>query len=133
MLIGELARRSGVPAKTLRFYEQVGVLAPPQRTDGGYRNYDEDAVDRLSFIRSAQAAGLTLVEIRQIITIRHDGAAPCTHVAELLGAKAEAVASQIEELERLQRQLQRLHDQAIAMDPGSCDPRTVCNVFIEPR
>src|SRR3546814_8918106 len=60
LLIGELSERSNVPAKTLRFYEDVGVLPPPARTSSGYRDYDNSALDRLRFIASAQGAGLSL-------------------------------------------------------------------------
>ncbi len=60
MRIGELAARSGLTAKTIRFYEQAGVLPEPARQPSGYRSYDDTALDRLRFVRAAQAAGLTL-------------------------------------------------------------------------
>src|SRR6266540_6380046 len=75
--IGELAERAGISAKAIRYYEQIGVLAPPARTASGYRAYDEAVLGRLGFVRAAQALGLTLGEIRQIIAFRDDGAAPC--------------------------------------------------------
>ncbi len=84
MLIGELAERSGVPAKTIRYYEDLDILPPPRRTVGGYRDYDDAAVDRLRFVRAAQAAGLTLAEIRNVVALRDDGIAPCSHVIALL-------------------------------------------------
>src|SRR3546814_10387180 len=79
LLIGELSERSNVPAKTLRFYEDVGVLPPPARTSSGYRDYDNSALDRLRFIASAQGAGLSLAEIREVIGIRDEGGIPCAH------------------------------------------------------
>ena len=129
MLIGELSQRSGVPTKTLRFYEDAGVLPPPGRTASGYRDYDADALDRLAFLRSAQAAGLTLAEIRGVIAIRDGGSSPCSHVVELLDAKAAAVTQQLAELRKLKRELDRLRDQAAAMDALACDPRSVCQVL----
>lgn len=129
LLIGELSERSNVPAKTLRFYEGVGVLPEPPRTANGYRNYDDNALDRLAFIASAQAAGLTLAEISDVIVIRDEGDAPCVHVVALLDAKAAAITRQISELRRLQRELHRLRSRAADIDPADCAPATVCEVL----
>src|SRR5690606_4499093 len=114
------SQRSGVPAKTLRFYEDAGVLPPPARTAGGYRDYDDGALDRLAFLRAAQAAGLTLAEIRGVMTIRGGGSAPCSHVVELLDAKAAAVTEQLAELRKLKGELDRLRQQAAGVDPAAC-------------
>lgn len=130
MLIGELAARGGVTTKTLRFYEKIGVLPEPARTPAGYRQYGEDSLDRLSFIRAAQAAGLTLAEIRTVIAIRDGGSAPCTHVVELLDAKAEVLSRQLAELRILARELDRLRRRAVGVDPSACDPRNVCEVLL---
>ena len=77
MRIGELAAQAGIATKAIRYYEQIGILTPPARTPSGYRSYDQTALGRLGFVRAAQALGLTLGEIRQIIAFRYDGAAPC--------------------------------------------------------
>ena len=130
MLIGELASRGGVTAKTLRFYEKIGVLPEPVRTPAGYRQYSEDSLDRLAFIHAAQAAGLTLAEVRTIITIRDGGSAPCSHVVELLDAKAAALTRQLTELRKLERELVRLRERAVSLDPAACDPRSVCEVLL---
>jgi len=68
--IGEVAQRSGLSVKTLRYYEDIGVLASPPRTPGGYRDYEDTVVGRLQFVRAAQAVGLTLGEIREVIAFR---------------------------------------------------------------
>lgn len=129
MLIGELARRSGVSTKALRFYEDQGVLAPPARTASGYRDYGEAAVERLAFVAAAQSAGLTLAEIRDVILLREGGVAPCSHVVGLVEAKSRAVARQIAELRALQRELHRLRDRAGTLDPAGCDPGHVCQLL----
>ncbi|HSH60988.1 MAG TPA: MerR family transcriptional regulator [Acidimicrobiales bacterium] len=103
MLIGELAERSVVPAKTIRYYEVLDILPPARRTVGGYRDYDDAAVDRLRFVRAAQAAGLTLAEIRNVVALRDDGIAPCSHVIALLDDKAAAGARQIASLRSCRR------------------------------
>jgi DNA-binding transcriptional MerR regulator len=82
--IGELADQAGISTKAIRYYEQIGILTPPTRTAAGYRTYDQAALGRLEFVRAAQAVGLTLGEIRQIIAFRDNGQAPCAHVTDLL-------------------------------------------------
>jgi DNA-binding transcriptional MerR regulator len=76
MRIGELAEQAGISTKAIRYYEQIGILTSPARTASGYRAYDQSALGRLSFVRAAQALGLTLGEIRQIIAFRNDGITP---------------------------------------------------------
>lgn len=129
MLIGEVAERSGVSTKTLRYHEDIGLIDPPARSPSGYRNFDEDVLDRLVFIRSAQAVGLTLGEIRSIVALRDDGDPPCAHVLELLRVRAEEIGRTIRELRILQRELQALVLRADALDPADCDPRRVCHLI----
>lgn len=129
MNIGELARRSGVPTTALRYYEKAGLLPAPQRTPSGYRSYEPDTLPRVAFLRAAQAVGLTLGEIRDIMTIRDAGSAPCAHVLELIESHRLEVQSRIQELQRLERDLRHLASQAAAVDPSQCDPAGVCAVI----
>ena len=64
MKIGDLAQQSGLSTKAIRYYEDIGVLPDPERSSNGYRSYDKGVVDRIGFIRDAQAAGLSLTEIQ---------------------------------------------------------------------
>ena len=91
MRIGEVAGRARVPAKTIRFWEDQHLLPPPARTPGGYRDYDPAILERLAFIRHAQAAGLSLEHIRQILDIRDDGQPPCVHVADVIARRLAEV------------------------------------------
>lgn len=129
MLIGEASRRSGVPAKTLRFYEDVGLLDAPDRSTSGYREYDEDVLERLAFIRSSQALGLSLGEIRSIIALRDEGEAPCGHVLELVQRRASEIDQTIRNLEVLKSELARLVERARRLDPADCDPSRVCHLI----
>jgi MerR family copper efflux transcriptional regulator len=70
--IGQLARRAGVGVETVRFYERQGLLAPPPRGTSGYRQYPQDAVARLHFIRRAKALGFSLREIRELLSLQVD-------------------------------------------------------------
>jgi MerR family copper efflux transcriptional regulator len=132
MRIGELADRSGVPPKTLRFYEQAGVLSQPRRSGSGYRDYDDSALARLQFVRAAQAAGLTLAEVRQVIAIREDTGAPCAHVTDLLDKQLIELDQRIAELTGIRTEVQRLRKRARTLDPGTCGDQDVCNVFAQP-
>ncbi len=129
MLIGELATATGVPTKTIRYYETIGLLDPPHRTASGYRNYDANAADRLAFIRAAQASGLTLGEIRSIVALRDRGVTPCGHVLQLLTARAAELDRRIAELRRLRGELHRLVERGQHLDPADCDPRRVCHLL----
>ncbi|HKO14810.1 MAG TPA: heavy metal-responsive transcriptional regulator [Gemmatimonadaceae bacterium] len=106
--IGELARRSGAAPDTLRYYERVGLLAPSGRTEAGYRRYDEAALERLAFIRRAQALGLTLAEVRDIIAIADEGRSPCEHVQAALTRHLDEVDARIAELRLLRQSIAEL-------------------------
>lgn len=128
MLIGEVAARSGVPAKTLRYYEDIGLVSAA-RTPSGYRDYGEGVLERLAFIRSAQAVGLTLGEIRGVVALRDDGQAPCGHVLELLRERSEEISQTIRKLRILRVELKRLVERAHELDPADCDPQRVCHLI----
>ncbi len=101
MQIGELGRRAGVAAKTIRYYEEIGLLEEPARSANGYRDYGDEAVDRLRFIRDAQATGLSLSEIASIIEMRDHGEQTCGHVIELLERHLDDIDRQVRQLQRL--------------------------------
>lgn len=129
MRIGEIAALSGVSSKTIRYYEDVGLLRPPPRNASGYRDYDPATVDRLAFVRAAQAVGLTLGEIRGIVALRDDGQTPCTHVLALLRQRAAELDRRIAELRALQGELNRMVSRAAQLDPGDCDPDRICHLL----
>lgn len=129
MRIGELAARAALTVKTLRFYESAGVLPAPARLPSGYRDYDEAALARLRFVRAAQAAGLTLAEIRQVVAIREQDGPPCRHVAALLDAHAADLDRRIAELTSLREEVRRLRDRADDLDPADCAATAVCHVI----
>jgi MerR family transcriptional regulator, copper efflux regulator len=129
MRIGELAKQACVSTKAIRYYEQIGILAPPARTASGYRAYDPDALGRLGFVRAAQALGLTLGEIRQVIAFRDNGVAPCAHVAALLQQHAADVDRRIAELQQLRGELDQLAQRARTLDPEQCPPERVCQII----
>lgn len=106
MQIGELARRTGVNPKTIRFYEEIGLLRASGRTETGYRIYDEAHVKQIEFIRRAKRLGLTLEEIRDIMRLREGGQAPCFHVERLLQQRLAELQQMQAELRQLQGDLE---------------------------
>lgn len=129
MRIGALAATAGLTTKTIRFYEQTGLLAPPPRTSGGYRDYPPGTGARLAFIRDAQAAGLSLAEIRGVLAIRDAGQAPCQHVIDLIGRHLVQVDQRIAELTRTRAVLTDLRHRAAATDPADCDESAICSIL----
>jgi DNA-binding transcriptional MerR regulator len=129
MRIGTLATAAGVTAKTVRFYEQAGLLPEPPRTPAGYRDYPPAAAERLAFIRDAQAAGLTLAEIRSVLAIRDVGEPPCRHVTTLIDAHLDQVERRITELLAARTALQTLQHRAHGVDPAQCPPSGVCTIL----
>ena len=132
MRIGELAAATGVSAKTLRFYETEGLVHAPDRTPGGYRDYPAEVADRVAFIRQAQAAGLTLRQIGEILAVRDGGQPPCRHVADLVDRRLDEVEQRMRELRATRAQLRRLKERLAVLDPADCPPSAICAAISEP-
>lgn len=120
MRIGEVADLSGVSTKTIRYWEDQRLLPPPDRTPAGYRDYEQEIVERLAFIRHAQVGGLTLDQIRQVLEIGDSGDAPCEHVAQVVADRLAEVDARIAELTATRRHLRALARRAATQDPADC-------------
>lgn len=129
MKIGELAAECGLPTQTIRFYEKRRLLPTAHRASNGYRVYDRETVDRVRFIRRAQAAGLTLAEIGGILDVRADGHVPCAHVSDLLEAKLQEVDDRMAELAILRADLTALVDRSHTLDPADCPAGGICHIL----
>ncbi len=112
MKIGELGSQCGVTAKTIRYYESIGLFEEPDRTASGYRDYGAPAVERLRFIRDAQATGLTLAEIASVLELKSAGQRSCAHTTALIEGHVAAIDAQIEQLNAARRELSRLASRA---------------------
>src|SRR6478672_1829773 len=107
--IGEVASRSGIPVKTIRYYEEIGLLTPTvKRAESGYRLFSSAVLNRLAFIKRSQSLGLSLSEIQELLAVHDAGELPCGAVKEHLQAKVEAISTQIQALEILRADLQGL-------------------------
>ncbi|GGV48247.1 MerR family transcriptional regulator [Kitasatospora herbaricolor] len=132
--ISQLAERSGVPATTLRFYEDAGLL-PADRTPSGYRMYGEDAVERLAFISSAKLLGLALEEIRDLLDVREEGV--CASVrARMVPLVADRIAEtdgRIAALRAFSAHLAGVHAELSGPAPaGACGPDCGCTIGSTP-
>jgi DNA-binding transcriptional MerR regulator len=127
--IGELAAEVGLTTKTIRYYESIGLLDEPPRTPSGYRAYDADAVDRLQFVREAQATGLSLAEIGSILEIKGEGGQSCSHTRALLDQHLEDLDRQIVRLQVARSELARLAERAADLDPATCTDANRCQVI----
>jgi MerR family mercuric resistance operon transcriptional regulator len=99
--IGRLAQAAGVPTSTVRYYERARLLPPDRRTDGTYRVYGPAALERLRFIRAAQAIGLTLEDIATLLDFRDGRTAPCREVRTLIEARLSELETRLEQLEHV--------------------------------
>ena len=101
MTIGQLAKTVDVPTSTLRYYERTGLLNPTARTDGNYRIYGPEALERLRFIRAAQGVGFTLEDVSELLQFRDDDADPCGEVQEIIGERLLQLDERITDLRHL--------------------------------
>ena len=126
MRIGELAERVGVNPKTIRYYEGIGLLPDPQRLPSGYRDYTDDDLDRLRFIRTAQRLGLSLSEISEILGFRERAERPCDYVLGVLDRQVADLDRRMAEMAQLRRELIDLKAQADHLPAG---PSCYCEVI----
>jgi len=103
--IGAVAKRAQVPIKTIRYYEEVGLLPRPSRSASGYRLYVPETADRLQFIKKAQALGLRLSDIKAVLDLADRGRCPCGHVQRLLRARLNELRQKLADLQSLERRL----------------------------
>lgn len=120
MKIGQLATTTDVSVKTLRFYEDRGLLPEPARTPSGYRDYPDDAIARVTFIRTAQAAGLKLAQIGEILEIREQGRPPCEHVRALVTDRLDEVEDRLADLERTRTELLAIAERLDNLESADC-------------
>jgi DNA-binding transcriptional MerR regulator len=129
MRIGTLAEQAGVTTKTIRYYESIRLLAEPVRTPSGYREYGDDAVERLRFIRDAQSTGLSLAEIQSVLELKDAGARSCGHTMALLDRHLSEIDEQIARLEVARTELLDLARRARGLDPSGCTDPHRCQVI----
>jgi len=107
MIVGQAAKRSGLPAKTLRYYEEIG-LVEPQRLENGYRDYDSDDLARLKFLGRARSLGFSIEDCRNLLSLCDDDQRTSRDVKEIASAHLENIERKIAELEVMRNVLKKL-------------------------
>ena len=108
MEIRALAELAGVPAKTIRYYEEIDLLPSPARKPNGYREYSQVDVDRLKLVAGARRLEFTLDDIKEILDLRDRQIAPCGVLLHMLDNKAQEINQRISELKSLEKDLKQL-------------------------
>ena len=118
--IGALSRRTGVKVPTIRYYEQIGLLAPPERSAGNQRRYAEKACERLAFIRHARDLGFSIGAIRDLIELSAHPDKPCAKASSIAREQLAHVRKRIEKLKRLEVELDRMSTGCDDASTGDC-------------
>ncbi|MEQ9619835.1 MAG: MerR family transcriptional regulator [Deltaproteobacteria bacterium] len=122
--ISELARRANVTKETIRYYERRGLIPEPPRTESGYRQYSEESVSRLLFIKRAQKLGFSLREISLLLSLRVDRNTTCADIKNIAQGKISEIEDKIRSLKRIRKALTEL----IALCSGE-GPTTGCPII----
>lgn len=109
MQMKTFAQQTNLPPKTIRYYEEIGLLPSPQRLDNGYRDYNDTDISRARFVAGARRLDLSLDDIQEILDLRDRREAPCRVVLDLLDEKADEISRRIAELQRMEVELRELH------------------------
>ena len=125
MTRGELARHGQVNPETIRYYERSGLLPPPARSDAGYRLFAPAAVQRIRFIKRAQAVGFSLDEIKTLLDLKYAPDATCGDVREMVDVKISDIDHKIAALQAMRDELSELFDEC----PGGDHPTDECPIL----
>ena len=129
MFIHELAQVSGVSAKTIRYYESIGLVPDPQRAENNYRQYAPEAVERLRFIVSARGLGFSLTDIAEFLSARDEGTLPCKQVLDSIDGRIADIDRRIADLLALRDNLSRVRADGEGIPPDKkCDDDCLCYV-----
>jgi len=127
--IGKVAKQSGVGVETVRFYERQGLIDQPPRTSSGYRQYPDETVRRILFIRHAKVLGFSLKEIGELLTLQSDPDATCGDIQTRAEEKLRNINNRIEELEKMRDVLTGLVESCSKNRPiGECPTLSVVDV-----
>ena len=132
LTISAFAKRSGVPSKTIRYWEGLGLLPKAARSHAGYRVFDPEALRYVAFIQRSKAIGLTLAEMQELLHLARTGHCPCPEVVGWTQARAKSIADQIRELSALLLRLKRIQREwkRCSCSSGDCeDCGEVCGLI----
>lgn len=129
MKIGQLAGRAGLTTKTIRYYEEIGLLPEARRSESGYRMYTEIDLGRLNFIKKARQLGLSLAEAGWVIDLRAQSQRPCRHVLALLDRKLSEIDTVIADLTSFRAEVDELRRTSAAGLESVSDDDAICGII----
>ena len=125
--IGKLSRQTGVKIPTIRYYEKMGLIEAPERSDGNQRRYTQEGLMRLAFIRHARELGFSIEDIRELVELSQHPEEPCTDAHDIAVRHLAAIKARISKLRRLEKELKRI----AACDAGSVAECTVIETLAD--
>mgnify|MGYP002622829640 FL=1 len=132
MQMKTFAQQTNLPPKTIRYYEEVGLLPPPQRLENGYRDYNEADVVRARLVAGARRLDFSLDDIQEILDLRDKRIAPCRVILDLLEEKADEINRRIAELQRMETELRELRQLGETFPTDDVDGKNcVCHLVSE--
>ena len=132
MRINQFSKLTNLSPKTIRYYEDIGILPPAIRLDNGYRDYDERDVDRARFVAGARSLDFSLDDIQEILGLREQREAPCRVVLDLLQERADEINQRIAELQHMEAELRELHRLGLTFPTDDVDGKNcVCHLVSE--
>ena len=132
MKIQDFAQLTGLPSKTIRYYETIGILSSPQRAPNGYREYSEQDLARARFVAGARSLDLSLEEIREILAMQDRREAPCRTLLDLIEHKANYIEERIRLLKQMEVDLRELHQLGLTFPTDDVDGKNcICHLVSE--
>jgi DNA-binding transcriptional MerR regulator len=132
MKIQEFSKLTGVPAKTIRYYEEIGLLPAPARAENNYRQYTEQDLERLRLVAGARQLDISLDDVREILAMRDSREAPCRILLNRIMQKANEIKDRIQALQRLERELRELYSLGQTFPVDDVDGKNcVCHLVSE--
>ena len=132
MKIQEFARLTGLSSKTVRYYESIGILPAPKRTLTGYRDYNNQDLERARFVAGIRSLDLSLEEIAEILALRDRREAPCRTLLERIEQKADQIEERIQLLEQMETDLRRLYELGLTFPTDDVDGKNcICHLVSE--
>ena len=133
MLINELSRQTGIPAKTIRYYESIGLIPPPCRAANNYRQYATADVERLRFVASARSLGFSLTDVADILAARDQGIAPCERVLVALDRCRLVIDRRLADMLALRETLSELRQAGAGLPLDDVEGKACVCALINPR
>ena len=132
MQIRELAEQSGLSEKTIRYYESIDILPSPRRAPNGYREYDEQNLDRARFVAGARSLDLSLDDVSEILAMQDRREAPCRTLLNLIEQKADQIEERIRLLKQMEDDLRQLHKLGLTFPTDDVDGKDcICHLVSE--